>query len=202
MFTPISDLIVTSGGNNHTLLSDYNCLSFKVVRSTARGLAFCTKLHNLANKYEGLEGAGPHPFRLDSGSHAGWRRQIAEYFTAEYPPLHAGPVRVSLGFHAVPTTAVADAILDGNFAVLSKRDAGFYGQGIYFSLDAHYCMEAYADGGGEGDEGAGQAPAQGDEGPGPGDEGSAQAQAQGQGGGGGGGVGGTCPITCRVLSRA
>ena len=142
----VEDLIVTSGGNNHALLQSFLVSRFRVIRSTARSLAFCNKLRQLEIKYTGLqdEQNTNHPFRLGgTAGQAGWRDMIAKRILS-YPAMHSGPVRISLGFHAAPNIATANAILEGNFAVLSKRDAGFYGQGIYFSLDAHYCMDAYA----------------------------------------------------------
>ena len=34
----------------------------------------------------------------------------------------------------------------GNFAILAELDPGFFGQGIYFTLDAQYALEEYGRG--------------------------------------------------------
>ena len=52
-------------------------------------------------------------------------------------------VKVWICFHAAPTEEIARSVLRGNFAILQKLDAGFFGQGIYMTLDAPYCIEAY-----------------------------------------------------------
>jgi len=55
-------------------------------------------------------------------------------------------VRVFLAFHVAPSEEVAQKILMGNFAILAELDPGFFGQGIYFTLDAQYALEEYGRG--------------------------------------------------------
>jgi hypothetical protein len=53
-------------------------------------------------------------------------------------------VRVVLGFHAFGGgDTVMNSILQGGFAALSKLDAGFYGQGLYFTTDLLYALGHY-----------------------------------------------------------
>ena len=51
--------------------------------------------------------------------------------------------RVLLAFHATTSEEVAQAVLQGNFGNLQKLDDGYFGKGIYFTLDAEYAIEAY-----------------------------------------------------------
>jgi hypothetical protein len=53
-------------------------------------------------------------------------------------------VRVLLAFH-VTRLDVATQILRGNMAELSKVDPGFFGQALYFSLDALYALLEYGE---------------------------------------------------------
>jgi hypothetical protein len=71
------------------------------------------------------------------------RRAVLDRFLRTYPSLAEGApnARVWLAFHAAPSEAVAESVCGGGFAVLSQLDAGFFGQGIYLTLDAEYCIE-------------------------------------------------------------
>ena len=71
------------------------------------------------------------------------RRAVLDRFMGTYPSLVEGAphARVWLAFHAAPNEAVARSVCGGGFAVLSQLDAGFFGQGIYLTLDAEYCIE-------------------------------------------------------------
>ena len=55
-------------------------------------------------------------------------------------------MRVFLAFHVAPSEEVAHKILMGNFAILAELDPGFFGQGIYLTLDALYALEEYGRG--------------------------------------------------------
>jgi hypothetical protein len=50
-----------------------------------------------------------------------------------------------LVYHTPPSEEIARKILLGGFANLGKRDVGFYGSGIYVTLDLDYCMEYATD---------------------------------------------------------
>jgi hypothetical protein len=53
-------------------------------------------------------------------------------------------VRVVIAFHAFSGgMAVARSILEGGMAALSSLDAGFYGQGLYWSTDLPYTLSHY-----------------------------------------------------------
>merc|ERR1712137_1239663 len=77
------------------------------------------------------------------------RRAVLERFFRTYPsacPLAGGleNVRVWIAFAAAPSEEVARKVLLGGFAKLSTLDPGFYGSGIYLTLDAaRYAVERY-----------------------------------------------------------
>ena len=66
---------------------------------------------------------------------------------ASCPSLSAAPelggVRVLTAFHLAPSEEIARSIMQGGFAILGTRDDGYYGQGIYVTLDAEYAIEEY-----------------------------------------------------------
>ena len=75
------------------------------------------------------------------------RQAVLNHFRA-YPSLAPdipglSGVKVVLGFHAAPNEEVARSILGGNFAILASLDDGYFGQGIYVTLDAEYAIEEY-----------------------------------------------------------
>ena len=75
-------------------------------------------------------------------------RQAALNHFRAYPSLAPdipglSGVKVVLGFHAAPNEEVARSILGGNFAILASLDDGYFGQGIYVTLDAEYAIEEY-----------------------------------------------------------
>jgi len=73
-----------------------------------------------------------------------WRKEVLDYFK-RYPTLadEAYKTRICLGFHTAPSKDVANSILQGNFAKLSKLDAGFIGSGVYLTFDLDYAFEEY-----------------------------------------------------------
>uniref|UniRef100_A0A7S4BV58 non-specific serine/threonine protein kinase n=1 Tax=Chrysotila carterae TaxID=13221 RepID=A0A7S4BV58_CHRCT len=89
-----------------------------------------------------------HDLTRGSDEMCAQRRRVLEYFQGTYPSLCRScdgmdNVRVWIAFHAAPNESVALSVLRGNFAVLQRLDAGYYGQGIYLTLDADYAVEAY-----------------------------------------------------------
>jgi len=77
------------------------------------------------------------------------RRAVLERFFRTYPsvsPVAGGfeNVRIWIAFAAAPSEEVARKVLLGGFAKLSTLDPGFYGSGIYLTLDAaRYAVERY-----------------------------------------------------------
>ena len=93
----------------------------------------------------GVEGSG------SSAETIAWRERVMERLTSyDGSALHrhrpgGEEVRVLLAFH-VTTMDVARLILRGNMAELSRLDAGYFGQALYFSLDAIYSLMEYGEG--------------------------------------------------------
>jgi len=80
-----------------------------------------------------------------------WRLEIIRYF-GRYPSYGpssshgdwaCGKVRVSVAFRGECDESVAKSILQGNLSNLAARDPGYYGTGLYFSLDPEYCVRYY-----------------------------------------------------------
>ena len=73
------------------------------------------------------------------------RLRVLQRYMETYPTLcthhPVDNVRVWLAFHAAPSEEVAKSILRGSFAQLQKLDAGYFGKGIYMTLDAAYAVE-------------------------------------------------------------
>lgn len=78
------------------------------------------------------------------------RRKVLERFFGLWPSLwtdrRLSSARVWLVYHTPPNEEIARKIMIGGFANLGKRDAGFYGSGIYVTLDLDYCLSQYATG--------------------------------------------------------
>ena len=76
---------------------------------------------------------------------AGWRHEILTRFSEKYSNLRPdlAHVQVRLAFAAVHSERDARKIMDNNFATLSKTDPGYFGQGLYLTLDAEYAVETY-----------------------------------------------------------
>jgi hypothetical protein len=137
-----------------------------IAKSQLRSVQLVNKLQDLNTKYQGLRpqhssagisagssGGAYHPFRLQwettDGANVEQRRKVVEHFV-QYQSLAAkefANVRVMLAFHLVPGGAdVCKLMLEGNFAVFSVLDGGFYGQGIYVTTDIDYAVTAYGRG--------------------------------------------------------
>ena len=133
------------------------------VASQAGGVGFAAHLTNLSRRAHPLDGwrgsgpfraqwgearfqrYGPHDVLAQSENEREWRRRVAERFQAQ--PARTDELcrwaRVVTVFHACRSEEVALAICGGGFAVLATLDAGFYGQGLYFSMDLAYAAEVY-----------------------------------------------------------
>lgn len=107
----------------------------------------------------GAESAGAHAWAQWPADEEAERRRVLELIEArsqvlrtEMPGSGGGAprnVRVVLAFQAVPNLEIAERIMVGNFATISSRDAGFYGQGKYFTLDPYYAASEYGPASGE-----------------------------------------------------
>ena len=75
------------------------------------------------------------------------RQSVLQRYMETYPTLcvydPVDNVRVWIAFHAVPSEDVAKSILKGGFAPLQQVDAGYFGKGVYMTLDAKYAIEEY-----------------------------------------------------------
>jgi hypothetical protein len=75
-----------------------------------------------------------------------WREAVLQRLTDAYRPVLASDQRcpwasVYTVFHACRNVDVAVKICETGAAVLASRDAGFYAQGLYFTLDLAYALE-------------------------------------------------------------
>lgn len=78
-----------------------------------------------------------------------WRMGVIEHIGRfpTYGPSSGdwscGEVRVCVAFRGECSEEVALSILHGNLSNLAARDPGYYGTGLYFSLDPEYCLRYY-----------------------------------------------------------
>ena len=70
-------------------------------------------------------------------------RRLTQGYLSLTDALALGGVRILIAFHVTPSEEVARSILRGGFAILGSRDDGFFGQGIYLTLDSEYAIEEY-----------------------------------------------------------
>ena len=127
---------------------EYTVTDAVVIRDVHRAMQFGNCFKDFHTKYAGLENHD-HPFHIAKPSHVAWRESIEKYIADTYAPLRGGAsnaTRVLLAFHVAPSEAVAATIMQGNFGILSEVDAGFFGQGIYFTFDADYALGEYGKG--------------------------------------------------------
>jgi len=122
-----------------------------IVQSPQRLQSFVNKYLEYQQKY-----ANKAVFQMSWVSEQGplalcqWRLRIVAYF-ARYPSWgpssqqawSCGDVRVCVAFRGEWDEVVAKAILFGNLSNLAARDPGYYGTGLYFSLDPEYCVRYY-----------------------------------------------------------
>eukprot|EP00291_Cryptomonas_curvata_P014810 CAMPEP_0172154182 /NCGR_PEP_ID=MMETSP1050-20130122/1887_1 /TAXON_ID=233186 /ORGANISM="Cryptomonas curvata, Strain CCAP979/52" /LENGTH=467 /DNA_ID=CAMNT_0012822859 /DNA_START=201 /DNA_END=1600 /DNA_ORIENTATION=+ len=77
-----------------------------------------------------------------------WREAVSKRLKDAYRPVLASDPRcpwasVYTVFHACRDVGLAIKICETGSAVLASRDAGFYAQGLYFTLDLEYAVEQY-----------------------------------------------------------
>jgi hypothetical protein len=75
-----------------------------------------------------------------------WREDVRKRLANAYRPVLASDPRcpwasVYTAFHACRNVELAIKICETGAAVLASRDAGFYAQGLYFTLDLDYAVE-------------------------------------------------------------
>ena len=154
---------IAAAGAHNLAWAEVRLRRATAVASQAGGVGFATHLANLsrrAHPTDGWRGAGPfqaqwggarfqrygpHDVLVQSDEEREWRRRVGERFDAQ--PARTDDLcrwaRVVTVFHACRSQEVALAICGGGFAALATLDAGFYGQGIYFSMDLAYAAEVY-----------------------------------------------------------
>jgi hypothetical protein len=155
-------LMISSVPGNEGFGNDYDVQELVIARSPLRAMQLVNKLQDLNTKYKGLKpqhrtsvGAedpaegGWHPFKLQwEDAHADTvasRRKVVEHFL-KFQSVHTKlyrNVRVMLAFHLAGGADVCEKMLEGNFAVFSELDPGFYGQAIYVTTDIDYAVTAY-----------------------------------------------------------
>ena len=134
---------LASRGRAH-IQEDYNVAKVVHYRSLSRLMAFASKAKDLAYQYSNQE---LFNLKIEDREHPDARRRVLEEWNvrkqaARYP-LPSVNVDIVITYHTPPSEEIAQSILKGGFAVLASHDAGFYGQGIYLSLDAEYSIEQY-----------------------------------------------------------
>ena len=154
--------IATAGASNAAWATGRLRRATAVTSQTA-GVGFSAYLVNLsrrAHTSEGWGGAGPcqaqwgeaqfkrygpHDELVQDEGTREWRRRVSKRFEAQ--PARADELcrwaRVVTAFHACRSEEVALAICGGGFAALATLDPGFFGQGLYFSVDLPYAAGLY-----------------------------------------------------------
>ena len=143
----LANLIAASPGNA-TFVQDYTLLHAVLCNSRHHASTLVGKATMLNTRL-----ANADLFSLDEKMSAGGaakqqaRHRTRQRFHDTYPTLcmhiWLPNVRVWICFHAAPSEDVAKSILRGGFAQLQKLDAGYFGKGIYMTLDAKYAVEEY-----------------------------------------------------------
>jgi hypothetical protein len=90
---------------------------------------------------------GPHDSLAQSPEDVEWRRRVLARLEA-YPAVVARHprcpwVRVLTVYHACSDVATALSICRTGFAALASLDAGYYSQGLYFTMDLDYALTQY-----------------------------------------------------------
>jgi hypothetical protein len=88
---------------------------------------------------------GPHDRVEQSHDDVEWRRRVLAKLEANPSVRHPSCpwARVYTVFHACRDGATALNICRTGFAVLATLDAGYYAQGLYFTLDLDYALAEY-----------------------------------------------------------
>jgi hypothetical protein len=88
---------------------------------------------------------GPHDRLVQSLEDVEWRRHVIARLES-YPAVRHPRcpwARVYTVFHACRDSATALRICRTGFAALARLDAGYYAQGLYFTLDLDYALAQY-----------------------------------------------------------
>jgi hypothetical protein len=90
---------------------------------------------------------GLHDRLAQSPEDVEWRRRVLARLEAHPTVVARHPccpwVRVLTVYHACHNAATALSICRTGFAALASLDAGYYSQGLYFSLELDYALEQY-----------------------------------------------------------
>lgn len=140
-------LIEASAGNERFSRS-YAVREALLCRCRHRENAFVGRLWDLEQNYRNRAAFDlERDLEPAASSKGAWQRQVLQYYeryTSLCQPADGiESARVLLSFHAAPSREVAELVLKGNFANLQKLDAGFFGSGIYATLDADYAIAEY-----------------------------------------------------------
>jgi hypothetical protein len=90
---------------------------------------------------------GPRDRLAQSPEEIEWRRRVLARFEAHPAVVERHPrcpwVRVLTVYHACRDAATALSICRTGFAALASLDAGYYSQGLYFTLELDYALAQY-----------------------------------------------------------
>jgi hypothetical protein len=159
--------VLQSSGANRTCQERVDVCGILAVlkpRAVSTLAAQAIALNGRADPTRGWDGTG-NPFRrtwhhpsferfgatvVQSQEEIEWREAVIRRLAEAYRPVLASDprcpwVRVYTAFHACRDMEVATRICETGAAVLASRDAGFYAQGLYFTLDLDYAVEQVAD---------------------------------------------------------
>jgi len=142
-----SHVSATSIATQHTVdkvvlcKSNSRSMAFTLAAKKLSQRAADTSTFGLANEMRA--GVGASSDTAPDGNEEARKKVLERFLT--WPSLWCDKrlehSRVLLVYHTPPSEEIARKILLGGFANLGKRDAGFYGSGIYVTLDLDYCME-------------------------------------------------------------
>lgn len=142
-FTGLMSLIQRSFSCSN-FSAKYHCTEVVLCKSAPREIGLLSRISDLESQYVTNPSLYDLRDRLSASQFGGWRNAVLSHFN-QYPNLltdHA-KTRLCIAYHATSSMDIAESILKGNFAKLSKLDEGYIGSGIYFTLDVHYAFEEY-----------------------------------------------------------
>ena len=146
-----SHVSATSIATQHTIDKVVLC------KSNSRSMAFTLAAKKLSQRaadtstfglaHEMRAGVGASSDTAPDGNEEGRKKVLERFLTwsSLWCDKRLEHSRVLLVYHTPPSEEIARKILLGGFANLGKRDAGFYGSGIYVTLDLDYCMQYASD---------------------------------------------------------
>ena len=159
------DHVKRSSPENATFEARYAMQALTAVVNSSAVSRFAAQLVGLSGRAHpdrGWEGDGPfqrtwheghftrygvHDRVSQSDAEVAWRRRVAERLETYPTVVRGNPLcrhaRVHTVFHACRSVDTALSICRTGFAALASLDAGYYAQGLYFTLDLDYAVRQY-----------------------------------------------------------